>query len=212
MLSLTRRQDTKMSASPEISSPEFTGPTPEAGQRFLLGAMRCAGDTEQVLVMLKEDRELYHIHLKTLRDEHQPQGATEEHLVQSLADVSWRLNRVVALETNLLTLNYAWTDLVKGLLNQAKALANLSLHTQRLSRQFKETAALLRDLQKTRRAQEQQELDNLLDIMEVHQEKGQTYTPSTDGFVFTETEIDRAIRTRRGDRLLDETHRARRVT
>jgi hypothetical protein len=115
------------------TSPEFSG-TPEAGQRFLLGAMRCTSDNEQLLVMTQEDRELHHIHLKTFRDECQPQGATEEHLVQSLADLTWRQNRVVALETNLLTLNYAWTDLVQGLLNQAKALANLSLHSQRLAR------------------------------------------------------------------------------
>jgi hypothetical protein len=190
------------------ATPEFSGPTPEAGPRFLLGAMCCTQDTEQVLVMTREDRELYHIHLKTFRDEYQPQGATEDHLVQSLADVSWRLNRVVALETNLLTLNYAWRDLVKGLLDQAKALANLSLHTQRLSRQFERTVAQLRDLQKTRRSQEQQELDNLLDIMEVHEGKGETYNASADGFVFTETQIDRAIRARRRDRLLDETLRA----
>jgi len=45
-------------------------------------------------------------------------------------------------------------------------------------------------------------------MMEVHEEKGQTYSPSADGFVFTETEINRAIRARRRDRLLEETHRA----
>jgi single-stranded DNA-specific DHH superfamily exonuclease len=190
------------------ATPEFTGPTPEAGQRFLLGAMRCTGDTEQVLVMTQEDRELYHVHLQTFRDEYQPQGATEDHLVQSMADVSWRLNRVVALETNLLTLNYSWRDLVKGLLDQAKALASLSLHTQRLSRQFERTVAQLRDLQKTRRSQEQQDLDRCLDLMELHEEKGQTYSPSEDGFVFSEAQIHRAIRARRRDRLLDETHRA----
>jgi hypothetical protein len=190
------------------ATPEFTGPTPEAGQRFLLGAMRCTGDTEQVLVMTQEDRELYHVHLQTFRDEYQPQGATEDHLVQSLADVSWRLNRVVALETNLLTLNYSWRDLVKGLLDQAKALASLSLHTQRLSRQFERTVAQLRDLQKTRRSQEQQDLNRCLDLMELHEEKGQTYNPSEDGFVFTEAQIRHAIRARRRDRLLDETHRA----
>jgi hypothetical protein len=191
------------------ATPEFSGPETEAGsQRNLLGAMRCTGDTEQVLVMTQEDRELYHIHLKTFRDEYQPQGATEEHLVQSLADVSWRLNRVVALETNLLTLNYSWRDLVKGLLDQAKALANLSLHTQRLSRQFERTVAQLRGLQKARRAQEQQELNNLLDIMEVHEEKGETYSPSKDGFVFSESQITRAIQARKRDRPVEEAHRA----
>jgi hypothetical protein len=190
-----------MSATPETA-------TEPGSQRNLLGAMRCTLDTEQVLVMLREDRELYHIHLQTFRDEYQPQGATEDHLVQSMADVSWRLNRVVALETNLLTLNYSWRDLVKGLLDQAKALASLSLHTQRLSRQFERTVAQLRDLQKTRRSQEQQDLDRCLDLMELHEEKGQTYSPSEDGFVFSEAQIHRAIRARRRDRLLDETHRA----
>jgi hypothetical protein len=197
-----------MSASPEISGPEFTGPTPEAGPRLLLGAMYCTLDTEQVLVKTQEDRELYHVHLKTFRDEYQPQGATEEHLVQSLADVSWRLNRIVALETNLLTLSYSWRDLVAGLLDQAKALANLSLHSQRLARQFERTVAQLRDLQKTRRSQEQQDLNTCVDIMELHEEKGQSYNPSEDGFVFTEAQITRVIRARRRDRLLDETHRA----
>jgi hypothetical protein len=44
--------------------------------------------------------------------------------------------------------------------------------------------------------------------MELHEEKGQTYNPSEDGFVFTEAQIRHAIRARRRDRLLDETHRA----
>jgi hypothetical protein len=202
----------KMSATSDIKRPDvlhYPDPKPEGPlQPSLLGAMRCTLDTEQVLVMLHEDRELYHIHLKTFRDQYQPQGATEDHLVQSLADVSWRLNRIVALETSLLTLNYSFRDLPAGLLNQSKALANFSLHSQRLSRQFERTVAQLRELQKARRSQEQQELDNLLDIMEVHEEKGQTYKPSTDGFVFSEAQIQSAIRARRRDRLLDETHRA----
>ena len=43
--------------------------------------------------------------------------------------------------------------------------------------------------------------------MEVHQEKGETYNPSEDGFVFTETQIHRAIQARNRNRLL-EIHRA----
>jgi hypothetical protein len=186
-----------------------TGPKPGAGiQKSCVGAMRYTLGTEQLVVMPEEDRELYHLHLQTFRDDYQPQGATEEHLVQSLADLSWRLNRVIALETNILSLSYSFRDLVAGLLDQAKALASLSLHSQRLSRQFERTVAQLRELQKTRRSQEQQGLDNLLDIMEVHEEKGQTYNPSEDGFVFSTSQITRAIQARRRDRLLDETHRA----
>ena len=201
-----------MSATPEINRANVqhsTGPQPEAGnQRSCLGAIRYALGTEQLVVSPDEDRELYHTHLQSFRDQYQPRGATEENLVQALADVSWRLNRVVALETNLLSLNYSVRDLVKGLLDQAKALASLSLHTQRLSRQFKETVAQLSELQKTRRSQEQHELDDLLRIMEVHKEKGETYNPSEDGFVFSESQIAHAIQTRHRNRLIKETHRA----
>jgi hypothetical protein len=206
-----------MSATPEINRAEInrnnahhtTGPQPEAGiRKSCVGAMCYTLGTEQLVVMPEEDRELYHVHLQTFRDEYQPHGATEEHLVQSLADFSWRLNRVVALETNILSMSYSLRNLADGLFDQTKALANLGLHSQRISRQFERTVAQLRDLQKTRRSQQQQELDHLLDIMEVHEEKGQTYNPSEDGFVFSPSQITRAIQARRRDRLLDETHRA----
>ena len=212
MLSLTRRTDTNMSATPEINranAQHSTGPKTEAGkQRSCLGALRYALGTEQLVVSPDEDRELYHLHLQSFRDEYQPQGATEENLVQSLADLSWRLNRVVALETNLLSICYTPRGLVDGLLDQAKALANLSLHSQRLSRQFEKTIAQLRDLQKTRRAQEDRGLDNLLRIMEMHEEKGETYNSSEDGFVFSPSQIHHAIQARKRDRLLHETYRA----
>jgi len=205
MLSLNRRKDTKMSALPEIDRAEVdrnkaqhsTGPqTAAAKQRSCLRGMRPTPGTEQLVVSPTEDLELYESHKKTFRDEYQPQGATEEHLVQSLADLSWRLNRVLPLETNILSLSYSFRDLVDGLFNQAKALASLSLHSQRLSRQFERTAAQLRDLQQTRRSQKAQHRDGLLRIVEVHQEvrqkKGQTNHPSEDGFVFSPSQITRA--------------------
>jgi hypothetical protein len=148
-----------------------TGPKTEAGKRrSSMNAMK-HGFTGQLVVMPDEDLELYQHHLKTFEDEYQPQGATEENLVQALADVSWRLNRVAALESNLLGISYTPRDLVDCLFQQAKALANLSMHSQRLSRQFERTGAMLRDLQKTRRA---------------HSE---THQPSEDGFVFSPQEI-----------------------
>jgi len=184
-----------------------TGPQTEAGnQKSLLGFMRYTLGDEQVVVSPNEDRELYHSHLKTFQDEHQPQGATEEHLVQSLADLSWRLNRVVALETNILSLCYSTRGLVEALFDQAKALANLSLHSHRLSRQFKETLAHLRDLQKIRRAEEEQDMDKLLVIMEMYEDRGETYDPSADGFVFTEMQINQAIQARDRERLVDEAY------
>jgi hypothetical protein len=188
------------------NSQHSTGPKTEAGKKqSSLNALR-HGLTGQILVMPTEDLQAYQSHLNSFTDEYDPQGATESHLVQALADASWRLNRVAALETNLLSITYTPAGLVDGLLDQAKALANLSMHSQRLSRQFERTVAQLRDLQKTRRAQEKHDLNDLLDIMEMYESKGETYDPSEDGFVFSESQINERILARNRDRLVDEAY------
>jgi hypothetical protein len=198
-----------------------TGPKTEAGkQRSSLNALR-HGLTGQIVVMPTEDLQAYQLHLKSFTDECSPCGAIEEHLVQALADTSWRLNRVAALETNLLTLGVAsplnaFSDspqqiqdamsIVAALESQSKALANLSMHSQRLSRQFERTVMQLRELQKIRRAQEKSELDDLLDVMEMYESKGETYNPSEDGFVFSESQINDSIRARNRERLIEEAY------
>ena len=195
-----------------------TGPKTEAGkQRSSLNALR-HGLTGQIVVMPTEDLQAYQLHLKSFTDEYDPTGATEANLVQSLADTTWRLNRVAALETNLLTLGVTHQSplaeapaqvqdamsIVAALESQSKALANLSMHSQRLSRQFERTVVQLRELQKTRRSQETHDLDNLLDILEMYEEKGETYDPSSDGFVFSELQINERILARNREHLIDE--------
>jgi hypothetical protein len=195
-----------------------TGPkTAEGKQRSSLNALR-HGLTGQIVVMPTEDLQAYQLHLRSFTDEYDPRGATESNLVQALADTSWRLNRVAALETNLLMLGMTHDapninapqqvqdamSIVASLESQSKALSNLSLHSQRLSRQFERTVAQLRDLQKTRKSQERHDLDNLLDIMEMYEAKGETYDPSPDGFVFSEQQTNEAIRRRNRERLIDE--------
>jgi hypothetical protein len=198
---------------------QSTGPKTQAGkQRSSLNALR-HGLTGQIVVMPTKDLQAYQLHLKSFADEYLPKGATEAHLVQALADASWRLNRVAALETNLLTLGIAggahpFSDspsqvqdamsIVAALESQSKALANLSMHSQRLSRQFERTVVQLRELQKTRRSQETHDLDNLLDILEMYEEKGETYDPSSDGFVFSELQINERILARNREHRIDE--------
>ncbi len=195
-----------------------TGPKTAAGKKqSSLNALR-HGLTGQIVVMPTEDLRAYQLHLKSFTDEYAPKGATESHLVQALADTSWRLNRVAALETNLLTLGITSgspisdapqqvqdaMSIVAALESQSKALSNLSMHSQRLSRQFERTVTQLRDLQKTRLSQEKQELDELLDIIEMIESTGKTYDPSTDGFVFSELQIDAARRARNRESLAEE--------
>jgi hypothetical protein len=198
-----------------------TGPKTEAGkQRSSLNALR-HGLTGQIVVMPTDDLAAYQLHLNRYAAEYHPQGATESDLVQVLADTSWRLHRVAVLETNLLTLGMAREPnplssappqiqdamaLVSALESQSKALSNLSMHSQRLSRQFERTIIQLRDLQKNRRAQEKQQLNDLLDILEMYKSEGETYDPSADGFVFSEQQIEAAKRTRRRERLAEEAY------
>jgi hypothetical protein len=187
-----------------------TGPKTEAGkQRSSLNALR-HGLTSQIVVMPTEDLEVYQLHLKSFTGEYNPQGATESLLVQTVADTAWRLNRVAVLEINLLAPAAAnqpdplddTPDLVVSLESQSKALANLSLYSQRLSRQFERTVAQLRDLQQTRCAQDKKDLDALLNVMEMHKAKGETYCPSDDGFVFSQTQINVGLLTRKRERVI----------
>jgi cysteinyl-tRNA synthetase len=196
-----------MSATPEINranSQNSTGPSTEAGkQRSSLNALR-HGLTSRIAVMPSEDLEAYQAHLKTFTDDYQPQGATETHLVQVLADTSWRQNRIVAIESNVL--RFATMTLMAD--NDSKVLANLSLHSHRLARQFERTVELLRVLQGTRQAKERQDLDKVLDMMETCESKGETYNPAGDGFVFSPSQITRAIRLRNRDRLASKARAA----
>ena len=58
----------------------------------------------------------------------------------------------------------------------------------------------------TRQAREDAELNDLLDVMEMHKNKGETYAPSKDGFVFSESQIDSASRRRNRERLIEEAY------
>jgi hypothetical protein len=155
--------------------------------------------------------------LQSFTDHLKPVGPIEANLVQSLADCSWRMNRVAAFENNVQA--YAvpgGDDPIPGGISvgtavesMAKTLANLSLHTQRLSRQFERTEKQLRELQKIRQEQEKDDLDSLLDIMQIHKEKEEAYSPSEHGFVFSDQQIADRISARRREHLALEAYEHR---
>jgi hypothetical protein len=187
-----------------------TGPKTEEGKlRSSLNALR-HGLTGQVVVMRDEDMQAYQRHVLSFNDEYNPQGATEAHLVQALADAAWRQNRAAALETNLISGLAGYqgprTELDDAICNskslemRIKQLSILSVHSQRLSRQFERTEKHLRELQQLRKEQEKKEMEKLLDIMETYESKGERYDPSTDGFVFSPTKIESAKRLRTRER------------
>ncbi len=184
-----------------------TGPKSVAGkQTSSMNALR-HGLTSQVVVMPTEDLFLYLDHSGSFHAEYSPQGPTETHLVQTLADCAWRLNRARALENNLLTLglqsqarrqnldnHHEIQDALAtaaGIEARTRQLAMLSLHDSRLTRQFEKTLTLLQSLQAARQTQHQADLEIAARILQLHAtETTSPYDPTQDGFVFSTQEIE----------------------
>ena len=195
-----------------------TGPRTEAGKQVSrFNALR-HGLTGQVVVLPSEDQSAYQRHNQAFLAEYQPKGATEAQLVQFLTDTSWRLNRIASIETNLFTLGISENDhwvnadhpqaqsalaMALAFRRNERTLANLSIYSQRLQRQFERALAQLRQIQAERRSNEKSQLDQASKILKMHNDRQPPaqpipYNPAADGFVFSLDEIE--THTRREDR------------
>jgi hypothetical protein len=135
------------------NSEHSTGPRTDLGkQRSSLNALR-HGLTARTAVLLTEDRAAFDQHCRGFFDEYQPATPTENHLVQELADTSWRLRRVPLVEATLLT-NAIRPSQLADPQPTIHSLSMLGLHGARLSRQFQKTLQQLRQLQAERRERE----------------------------------------------------------
>jgi hypothetical protein len=189
-----------------------TGPrTPAGKKRSALNALR-HGLTGQTIVMPHEDLAAYESHCKRYLDEFHPKGALEEQLVQSIADTTWRLNRIAALENNIFTLASLDDDaslevdhpqarralaVARAFPNHAAALSNMSMHEERLSRRFDRTVKQLRETQSARKKMEQEDLRSAARLLEMHKEEEEIpYEPAQDGFVFSTSAIETFINRR----------------
>ena len=185
-----------MSALPAIdrtainraNSEHSTGPrTAEGKARSSQNAIR-HGLLSRTPVLRSEDPAAYEQHCRRFFDEYRPATPTETQLTQELADTAWRLNRIPALEANLL--NRAGQAMEVDIAGATRTLSMLGLHGARLSRQFQKTLEQLREIQAERLARRERDLKDAASISEVHKHKGIPYDPSQDGFVFSQTEID----------------------
>src|SRR6267154_6718706 len=143
-----------------------TGPRTEAGkQRSSLNALR-HGLTGQTFVLPTDDLVAYKLHCKGFHDQYQPKNPTEVQLTQTVADLSWRLNRATAFETNMLALgiteksNSVDTEndqfhtalaMAKVFREQSQAFVNLTLYKHRISVRHDKALKQLREMQEERR-------------------------------------------------------------
>src|SRR5690349_8598306 len=91
-----RDQSRTRAAINRANAQHSTGPRTEAGKkRSSLNALR-HGLTGHVIVMPGEDLAAYERFAKSFFDEYQPKTPTEQSLVQTIVDITWKVNRATA--------------------------------------------------------------------------------------------------------------------
>src|SRR6267143_6392027 len=99
-------QNAARTARNRANAAHSTGPKTEAGKkRSSLNAYR-HGLTGQTIILPAADLVAYQAFTRTFFDRYKPVDIIEKQLVQSLADTSFRLNRIAALEHNLMGLGF----------------------------------------------------------------------------------------------------------
>jgi hypothetical protein len=171
-----------------------TGPRSDAGkQRSALNALT-HGLTARTAVLPTEDPAAYEQLHRQFLDEYRPATPTETQLVRELADTSWRLNRIPVLEADVLARAQAPAPSSEppsfDIVDAHRLLASLSVHYQRLSRQFQKTLNELREIQLDRLERLRRDLRDAASVLEFHKKKGLPYDPAEDGFVFSKTETE----------------------
>ena len=206
--------DAARTARNRANAAHSTGPKTEAGKkRSSLNAYR-HGLTGQTIILTAEDLVAYQDVTRTFFNDYKPVGTLEKRLVQFLSDTTWRLDRVAALESNLIALGFdehsnsistehpeahAALVITEAMREQNRMLSVLGLHTARLSRHFKETMKQLDEAQEKRQATEASHMREAAALYQMDKKQGLPYNPAEDGFVFSNTEIETFIRRR--DRL-----------
>jgi hypothetical protein len=195
-----------------------TGPrTAQGKQRSSLNALR-HGLTGQTVVIPSDDHHVYRNFCRDFFAEYQPDTPTERQLVQTIADCSWRLNRLRAQEQTLLSLaiveqedhantadNRALAACASGLAfeKHSKTLSNLTLYEQRISRQFERALKLLKETQAERKAGQERQmalaasLKSAHDALQANQPQPVAYDSANDQFVFSNASIDAWIARRK---------------
>ena len=161
-------------AANRVNSHLSTGPiTPEGKAKSSLDAVKTAL-TGRTVLLPTDDAARYENHVRNFIQELQPVGLREAVLVQSLADTTWRLDRIPGLEMAIYArgrtefasqFEHEDPALRPGLIEletylaYEKQLRNLHLQEMRLRRQREKDTAELRQLQQQRIQQEKEALE-----------------------------------------------------
>jgi len=189
------------SAASRENGQKSHGPvSPEGKAKSALNAVRC-NLTSNHVILTAEDAPRYHTHITDYQTQFEPIGPEECALVQSIADLRWRLNRIPGIEQSILVTEganiiaenpiYAAPAAHLALerevrLRHEKELRNLALQEHRLARRREREAAELERLQIARRAKEDGALAEAAkaSLLAQHNKQQLTKVPGL-GFVFS---------------------------
>jgi hypothetical protein len=188
-------------ANAQLSS----GPkTSEGKAKCCLNAVK-TGLTGRTVLLPAEDAARYEQHVCEFFAELQPAGPRETELVRSLADTSWRVARIPALEMTIFAhgrIQFAeqFADRDHALqpcliemhtfLHYEKQLRNLQIQEGRLRRQREKDTAELRQLQQDRRNREKQDLQMAAGLYVAAKKEGKPFNPAQYGFEFSTADIE----------------------
>jgi hypothetical protein len=176
-----------------------TGPKSSEGKaKSCLNAVK-TGLTGRTVLLPSEDAEAYQQHLQDWFRELQPVSVREAALAQSLADNSWRVLRIPALEMAIYALgriqfanqfDQEALSLRPGLIElhtflaYEKQLRNLQLQFARLHRQSEKDTAELRRLQEERKRKEKENLETAAQLYAAAKQQNQPFDPARHGSNF----------------------------
>jgi len=189
------------SAASRENGQKSHGPvSPEGKAKSALNAVRC-NLTSNHVILTAEDAPRYHTHISDYETQFEPIGPEESALVQSIADLRWRLNRIPGLEQAILAAegaklkaddatlapHEAASMLEREIrLRHEKEFRNLALQEHRLARRREREAAELQRLQLTRKEKEEEALAVAAkaSLLSQHNKQPLTKVPGL-GFVFS---------------------------
>ena len=133
-----------------------------------------------------------------------PQGPTERHLIQTLADGQWRLHRALARERAMFAMGHEqfgdqvntthpqvhalFTSAVVEI-ERSKELDRLSRYASRIQRDYHRTLKEVEDLQERRKAREQVQIEQAALLQKFFAMNEQEFLPAEFGFVLNNTQI-----------------------
>lgn len=193
-------------AANRANSQKSTGPVTAAGRkRASLNALKHGG-TAQTIILPGEDAQhfaQFHFNLKKCLA---PANALEESLVATLAQTQWLMDRMRAHETSIFALGhekfveeldtdgdqaiqiaFAGAKTVKS---EVASLRTTSLYLQRNARMYDMTLKQLLTLQATRKADENDAIEEAADLAAIHRKRKIPFDPKEYGLVCPSEEVE----------------------